>query len=45
MSAVGTDIWNNSDQFRYAYKSLSGNGSVTVRVDSLARSNEWAKAA
>jgi hypothetical protein len=44
MSAVGTDIWNNSDQFRYAYKSLSGNGSVTVRVDSLARSNEWAKA-
>jgi len=44
MSAIGTDIWNNGDQFRYAYKSLSGNGSVTVRVDSLVRSNEWAKA-
>ncbi|HPC95505.1 MAG TPA: discoidin domain-containing protein [Sedimentisphaerales bacterium] len=44
MSAVGTDIWNNTDQFRYAYKSLSGNGSITVRVDSLVRSNEWAKA-
>ena len=44
MSAVGTDIWNTTDQFRYAYKSLSGDGSITVRVDSLVRSNEWAKA-
>ncbi|HRS13270.1 MAG TPA: DUF1349 domain-containing protein [Sedimentisphaerales bacterium] len=44
MSAIGTDIWDTSDQFRYAYKSLSGNGSITVRVDSLIRSNEWAKA-
>jgi len=44
MSAVGTDIWNTTDQFRYAYKSLSGDGSMTVRVDSLVRSNEWAKA-
>ena len=44
MSAIGTDIWNTTDQFRYAYKSLSGDGSITVRVDSLVRSNEWAKA-
>ncbi len=44
MSGVGTDIWDTADQFRFAYKSLSGNGSVTVRVDSLVRSNEWAKA-
>jgi len=44
MSAIGTDIWDTSDQFRYAYKNLSGNGSITVRVDSLIRSNEWAKA-
>ncbi len=44
MSAIGTDIWNNGDQFRYAYKSLNGDGSISVRVDSLVRSNEWAKA-
>jgi len=44
MNAIGTDIWSNSDQFRYAYKSLSGDGSIAVRVDSLIRSNEWAKA-
>ncbi|HNY81151.1 MAG TPA: PA14 domain-containing protein, partial [Sedimentisphaerales bacterium] len=30
MSAIGTDIWNTTDQFRYAYKSLSGDGSITV---------------
>ncbi len=44
MSGIGTDIWGTSDQFRFAYKSLSGNGSVTVRVDSVVLSNEWAKA-
>ncbi len=44
MSAIGTDIWGSSDQFRYAYKTLVGDGSMTVRVDSLIRSNEWAKA-
>ncbi len=44
MNGIGTDIWNNGDQFRYAYKSLSGNGSITVRVDSIILSNEWAKA-
>ncbi len=44
MSAIGTDIWDTADQFRYAYKNLSGNGSITVRVDSLVNSNVWAKA-
>lgn len=44
MSAIGTDIWDTSDQFRYAYKNLSGNGSMVVRVDSLIRSDGWAKA-
>jgi len=44
MNAVGTDIWDPTDQFRFAYKNLSGNGSIIVRVDSLARSDGWAKA-
>jgi regulation of enolase protein 1 (concanavalin A-like superfamily) len=44
MSAIGTDIWGTADQFRYAYKNLNGDGSMTVRVDSIVRSNEWAKA-
>jgi len=44
MSAIGTDIWDTSDQFRYAYKNLNGNGSMVVRVDSMIRSDGWAKA-
>ncbi|MCX5646800.1 MAG: hypothetical protein NTZ17_19300 [Phycisphaerae bacterium] len=44
MSAIGTDIWDTADQFRYAYENLSGNGSMVVRVGSLIRSNGWAKA-
>ncbi len=44
MSAIGTDIWDTADQFRYAYKNLNGNGSMVVRVDSLIRSDGWAKA-
>ncbi len=44
MSAIGVDIWDTADQFRYAHKNLSGNGSMVVRVDSLVRSDGWAKA-
>ncbi len=44
MSALGTDIWDTADQFRYVYKNLSGDGSMTVRVNSLMRSDGWAKA-
>jgi regulation of enolase protein 1 (concanavalin A-like superfamily) len=44
VSSAGTDIWNNGDQFRFAYKQLSGNGSITAKVDSLSRSDAWSKA-
>ncbi len=44
MGAIGVDIWDTADQFRYAYKNLSGNGSMVVRVDSMIRSDGWAKA-
>ncbi len=44
VSSEGTDIANNSDQFRFVYKPLSGNGSITVKVDSLVNTNAWAKA-
>ncbi len=42
--STGTDIWNNDDQFRFAYKQLSGNGSITAKVESLTRSDAWSKA-
>jgi len=45
MNGIGTDIWETGDQFRYAYKSLTGNGSMITRVDSLDNSpSTWAKA-
>jgi regulation of enolase protein 1 (concanavalin A-like superfamily) len=44
VSGGGTDIWNNGDQFRFVYKQLSGNGSLTMRVDSIANTDVWAKA-
>ena len=44
MNGMGTDIWDNADQFRFVYKQLTGNGSIVARVDSLARSDEWSKA-
>jgi hypothetical protein len=43
MSSSGTDVWNNGDQFRFAYKSLNGDGSIMARVDSIANTNVWAK--
>jgi len=44
MNGIGTDIWNTGDQFRFAYKSLSGNGSMVARVDSFdATPDVWVK--
>ena len=44
MTAAGADIWDTSDQFHFAYKQLSGNGSITARVVSLTNTHAWAKA-
>jgi len=45
MGASGADIWGNSDQFRYAYKTLNGDGSIVARVDGIENiTNNWTKA-
>jgi hypothetical protein len=44
VGASGHDIWDNADDFRFVYKSLNGNGSVVVKVESLVNTNAWAKA-
>jgi hypothetical protein len=45
MSAAGVDIWGTSDEFRFAYKQLSGDGEITARVTDVGTgSNNWAKA-
>jgi|GEM_PF-6819538 len=40
----GSDIWNNSDQFHFSYRTLSGNGTLVAKVVSLGNTNAWAKA-
>jgi len=44
MNGTGADIWDTSDQFRFVYKQLTGNGSITARVVSVGNTNVWAKA-
>jgi WD40 repeat protein/serine/threonine protein kinase len=44
MTGLGTDIWNASDQFSFAYKILTGPGSIVARIDSLENTHDWAKA-
>jgi len=48
MTGSGSDIWNvngvEADEFHYAYKMLTGAGSITARVVSVTNTNTWAKA-
>jgi hypothetical protein len=44
MVGRGADIWGSSDQFQYAYLPLSGDGSMTVRLEDLAETDNWSKA-
>ncbi len=44
MSGVGTDIYSTTDQGRFVYKQLTGDGSIVARVDRLDNTNAWAKA-
>jgi hypothetical protein len=43
MGGGGADIWATADQFRFAYKQLSGNGSIVARVDSIVPADPWTK--
>ncbi|MEN6426469.1 MAG: discoidin domain-containing protein [Phycisphaerales bacterium] len=44
MSGGGADIWDVADQFRFAFKTLSGNGSIVAKIESLENTDVWAKA-
>jgi len=40
----GSDVWNSADEFRFVYKTLTGDGSITARVASVTNQNAWSKA-
>jgi hypothetical protein len=44
MTGSGTDITGTADEFHYAYKTLTGPGTIVARVDSIVNTNDWAKA-
>jgi hypothetical protein len=48
MTASGADIWAvdgvEADEFHYAFKSLTGAGSIVAKVESIDNTNNWAKA-
>ena len=48
MTASGADIWlvNNveADEFHFAYKMLTGAGTITARINSVENTDPWAKA-
>jgi hypothetical protein len=44
LSGAGTDIWGVADEFRFAFKTLNGNGSIVARVDRLVDQDAWTKA-
>jgi hypothetical protein len=43
MTGSGADIWNESDEFHFAYKTLTGTGSIVAKVESVDNTNAWAK--
>ena len=43
LKGAGSDIWNNSDQFQYAYMTLTGDGSITAKVESCEQKDVWSK--
>jgi hypothetical protein len=44
MTASGADIWNQADEFHFAYKMLTGPGTIVARVESVEQTDNWAKA-
>jgi hypothetical protein len=44
ITASGTDIWGTADEFHFAYKQLTGVGSITTKVLSVENADAWSKA-
>lgn len=45
LEGAGADIWGTSDAFRFAYRRLSGDGTIVARVSSIQNVAAWSKAA
>jgi len=43
LTGGGADIWGTSDAFRYAYRTLNGDGEIVARLASLTGPHRWTK--
>jgi hypothetical protein len=44
LTGGGSDIWNNSDEFTYAFKTVNGDATIVAKVTNIgAGTNTWAK--
>jgi len=43
ISANSGDVWGAADTFRYVYKTLNGDGSISAKVISATHTADWAK--
>jgi len=44
IEASGSDIWNQSDGFRFAYQTVTGDCELYAKVEKVEGNNEWTKA-
>jgi beta-glucanase (GH16 family) len=44
VQGAGADIWGTADGFQYVYRTLTGDGEIIARVNSLTNTNTYAKA-
>ncbi|MHC4155716.1 MAG: MBL fold metallo-hydrolase, partial [Planctomycetota bacterium] len=44
INSAGVDIWDASDEFHFAYKEISGAGTIQAQVLSVSHTDDWAKA-
>ena len=44
MTGGGADIWSDADEFHFAFKTLTGPGTIIAKVESVENTNAWAKA-
>ncbi len=44
IAGAGGDIWGSADGFQFASQALSGDGQITVRINTIENTDPWAKA-
>jgi len=44
VTGAGADVWGTADAFHYAWRSLSGDGTIVARVATIQNVNAWTKA-